>query len=152
MALSPVTNTVAALEADPPGSKEGGKTSIPVSIGDGNDDDGAWSSRSGSRSWSPPLPSSTTELSRGENEMGKSIIAIHLAIFNARSPPSVPAATHVRSHLGGRYPVIPGEAITNLQNNGSGTSSTSTLLHVLSSQSGAGGGHPEMDKMCLPRM
>lgn len=151
MALSPVINTVATLEVDPPGSEEGGKTSIAVSIGGGDDDDddGAWSSRSGSP------PSSTTEPSRGENEIGKSIIAIHLAIDNARSSPSVPAATHVRSHSGGRYPVILGEAITNLQNNGSGTSSMSTLLHVLlfgSSQSGPGGAQPEMDKIRLPRI
>lgn len=55
MALSPVINTVAALEVDPPGSEEGGKTSIPVSIGGGcdDDDDGGWSSSE--------LPSSSEE-------------------------------------------------------------------------------------------
>lgn len=142
MALSPVINTVAALEVDPPGSEEGGKTSIPVSMGGGcdDDDDGGWSSSE--------LPSSSEEavLAAEENAIGKSIIAIHLAIDNGSSVP-VPVPTHVRSHSGGKNFAIADEAITNLQNNGSGTSSTSTLCMLL-----LGGAPVEMDTIRLPRM
>lgn len=141
MALSPVINTVAALEVDPPGSEEGGKTSIPVSVGggggdnDGGDNGCAWSAL--------PLPPSSATAPAELNSMGKSTIAIHLAIGSAEAV--VPASgTHVGRHSRGNKDAMAGEAMTSRQNSESGTSSTSILC---------GGAAPvEMDTMRRPRM
>ena len=140
MALSPVINTVAALEVDPPGSEEGGKTSIPVSVGGGGCNGGDKGC-----SCSKLLSPSVAALAAEENAMGKSTIAIHLATDNGSSV-SVPVSTHVRSHSGGKNLAMVDEAITNLQNNGSGTSSTSILCMPL------GGAPVEMDTIRLPRI